>query len=230
MTDTRLFDEFFARTLDDGRMSRGESKVLKKLAEEHTAGDPQKIAQIRSRAFEKAREQLKNSDDRAALDWIEDVVKALHPTSGQARVAEALFFPEDGEFGLNRLVQYIAGARSSLDICVFTITHNTLRDAILDAHKRGVAVRIISDDDKAHDRGSDVIDLARAGVPVRIDKTDVHMHHKFAIVDAQLLINGSFNWTRSASAVNYENVQITNGVALLKQFHDEFERLWELFG
>ena len=39
-------------------------------------------------------------------------------------------------------------------------------DAILAAHKRGVRVRIITDDDQTKTRGSDVHDLAKAGIPV----------------------------------------------------------------
>ncbi|MEO1270335.1 MAG: phospholipase D-like domain-containing protein [Myxococcota bacterium] len=229
MTDTQLFDAFFDRTLDDGRMSRNEAKVLKELVAEH-ATNPQQIAQLRSRAFALAQERLNHTKDRALVQWLEDVVKALHPTGGQASVEEAWFFPDDNNHGLNRLQQVLAGARASLDICVFTITHNVLRDAILDAHKRNVTVRIISDDDKAHDRGSDVIDLARSGIDVRIDRTEHHMHHKFAIIDGRLLLNGSFNWTRSASAANYENIQATNAPGLVRVFQEEFDRLWELFG
>ena len=54
-----------------------------------------------------------------------------------------------------------------MDVCVFTITCNEIADAILAAHKRGVRVRIITDDDQSKTRGSDVEELARAGIPVR---------------------------------------------------------------
>lgn len=42
-----------------------------------------------------------------------------------------------------------------------------------------------------------------------------HMHHKFAIVDARLLINGSFNWTRQAVLYNQENCVITDNPQLV---------------
>ena len=35
------------------------------------------------------------------------------------------------------------------------------------------------------------------------------MHHKFAIVDSNILINGSFNWTERAVSENCENVVIS---------------------
>ena len=53
------------------------------------------------------------------------------------------------------------------------------------------------------------------------------MHHKFAISDNKLLLNGSYNWTRSASTENNENISITNDLRLVSLFQNEFERLWE---
>ena len=32
------------------------------------------------------------------------------------------------------------------------------------------------------------------------------MHHKFAIFDGTRLVNGSYNWTRGAADLNYENL------------------------
>jgi len=231
MADTKSFDQFFERTLDDGRLSRGESSTLKSLLSD-LGDNPQHIAQIRSRASEVARGKLDEADPGRILDWVEDVVKALHAQSGggQTSLEEAYFFPEDAARGLNRLVGCLRHARKSLDICVFTITHNALRDEVIGAHKRGVAVRVLTDNDKAYDLGSDIRTLEGAGVAVRIDKTKNHMHHKFALVDGRLLINGSFNWTRSASRVNQENLQLSNSATQLRLFQREFERLWRQFG
>nr|KAG5713774.1 hypothetical protein BaRGS_024401 [Batillaria attramentaria] len=55
------------------------------------------------------------------------------------------------------------------------------------------------------------------------------MHHKFVVVDDQLLINGSFNWTRNAITGNQENVIVTNHTRVVGAFKAEFEKLWEQF-
>ena len=55
------------------------------------------------------------------------------------------------------------------------------------------------------------------------------MHHKFCIVDGLTLINGSFNWTRSASERNQENIVISRDSRLLSQFQQQFDTLWENF-
>ena len=41
--------------------------------------------------------------------------------------------------------------------------------------------------------------LAELGVAVRIDRSEHHMHHKFALFDDAILATGSYNWTRSAA-------------------------------
>src|SRR5262249_22618310 len=82
---------------------------------------------------------------------------------------------------------------------------------ILETHRRGVKVRVISDAEKAHDLGSDLQKFADAGIAVKLAHvaapTDPgltgHMHHKFALFDGGRLLAGSYNWTRGAANVNY---------------------------
>lgn len=153
--------------------------------------------------------------------------RATDAASAASGIAEAFFSP--GEECICRLVALLASAKRSLDICVFTVTDDRITNAILSAHQRGVAIRIITDDDKSHDLGSDVERLAAAGITVRMDRSTFHMHHKFAIVDGTLLLNGSFNWTRSASTNNQENFIIVSDKRLLTAFAREFEKLWQQF-
>ena len=101
---------------------------------------------------------------------------------------------------LTVILHELAAAQQTLDVCVFTITCNEIADAVEAAAKKGVAVRIITDDEQAKSQGSDVQKLSKIrGISVRHDgNTHAFMHHKYAIVDGVTLLNGSFNWTRSA--------------------------------
>lgn len=53
------------------------------------------------------------------------------------------------------------------------------------------------------------------------------MHHKFAVIDNKFVINGSFNWTTNAPKKNHESIMITSSKKFVKQFNDEFDRLWK---
>lgn len=217
-------------TLDDFRLSRGEKRALAKVVEK-VGGDEQRLAFARNFAFKLAKEQLGGPNDADLIDWLEGVMKVLQPredaTNGQSR-SEAFFSPHDRCVG--RIKRLFGAARNSVDICVFTITDDRLKDAIVDAHRRGVAIRVISDNDKSADLGSDIDQLARLGVPVRVDQTEYHMHHKYAIYDNLQLLTGSYNWTRSAARYNEENFIITSDASLLRSFRQAFEKLWNDLG
>ena len=64
---------------------------------------------------------------------------------------------------------------------------------------------------------------------VRVDHTQHHMHHKFAIFDGELLLNGSYNWTRSAFKYNHENLLVTTNTTLVQGFSKAFEDMWKEF-
>lgn len=191
---------------------------------------PDRVRYLRNQAFDIARELMLEQPARTleALQWLEQVVKTLDAaTEPPPRVSQAYFAP--GDACLRKLLGLMAGTRASIDVCVFTISDDRLTQALLDAHARGIAVRVLSDNDKRHDDGSDIRRLASAGVPVRLDDTPFHMHHKFALFDGRLLANGSFNWTRSATAKNEENLVVTDDAALFRWFADRFQTLWAAF-
>lgn len=51
------------------------------------------------------------------------------------------------------------------------------------------------------------------------------MHHKFCIIDDEILINGSYNWTYYAETINEENILIIKEKTIISSFVAEFERL-----
>ena len=75
--------------------------------------------------------------------------------------------------------------------------------------------------------GSDITHLEKQGIPVKVDDTRHHMHHKFMVIDQSSVITGSYNWTRSAAEYNHENIVLLNDAGIAKSYQDEFNRLWE---
>lgn len=134
-----------------------------------------------------------------------------------------------GPTNLTKFLGYLGSATQTCDICVFTITCDEIANVILDLHRRGVRVRVISDDDQANSLGSDISKFVSAGIPVKVDHSKTHMHHKFCVIDNRLLLTGSFNWTRQAVLGNQENVVVLDDPYLVGQFNQQFEKLWATF-
>ena len=130
---------------------------------------------------------------------------------------------------MSALVKEMRRARRSADVCVYTITDDRISDGLIGIARRGVRVRVISDDGKSTDRGSDIRRLRDAGIEVSWDRSSAHMHHKFCVFDEVRLVTGSFNWTRAASGENNENLLLTTEPTLVSAFLAEFKRLWARF-
>ena len=216
-------EELLVKTIEDRRVSRAERMALKKVLHEEQP-DENWLAAVRARAFNLATEALRDPRDRQVIEWLLQVVKTIQPDTAKQPMARAVFSP--GTACVERITQLFDSARNKVDVCVFTITDDRISKAILAAHRRGVRIRLITDNDKAMDTGSDVDHLADAGIPVVVDRTEHHMHHKFAIFDARVLVTGSYNWTRSAASYNQENIVVVEDQRLVSAFSGEFTNLW----
>jgi phosphatidylserine/phosphatidylglycerophosphate/cardiolipin synthase-like enzyme len=218
-------DAILSATLGDRNLSRTERQALQAVLDDRKASAAV-LALFRSRAFELARSSVTDPRAREVIGWLEDTVKALLPSREVRETGrvETHFSPGDGP--LLAIVRLLEESRASADICVFTITDDRITRALLDTHRRGVRVRVVTDDDKSLDPGSDIRRLREAGVPVRMDRTEAHMHHKFAVFERKRLLTGSYNWTRSAASVNHENVLISDDPQLVLPFCRAFDDLW----
>lgn len=226
---TRQLIEHLVATLDDKRLSRSERRALHAVMDEHPV-DTQALLEIQAAVFDAAAEDMHDPRDREVLRWVESCLAALRAHDKPKATdhhPRAWFGPDDPLASL--LASQLEAARRSIDAAVFTITDDSITETLITAHKRGIAVRIISDDDKAGDRGSDIWRLQRAGIAVRTDHAPTWMHHKFAVIDGATLLNGSYNWTRAGARDNHENFLATADPTLVRHYADAFERLWAEF-
>jgi cardiolipin hydrolase len=227
--NTEELDQALRATLEDGRLSRSERQALAHVLSE-TPLDAARSSQLRARAFVLARERTTEPRALEALGWVEELVKLLAHAQLPSATGSSRAYFSPGEACLSAILGQLGAARVTLDICVFTVTDDRIARAILAAHARGVSVRVITDNDKQYDGGSDIEQLRGAGIALKVDETEHHMHHKFALVDGTTLLNGSYNWTRSASAFNEENLIVTSEPGLVSAFSRQFAQLWDALG
>lgn len=227
MSNNQTLWNLIEEYLTDDHLSGNEKAELRDNLTGTQATD---IAFLRNRLFELARQRVSTNTDTAmsVLKWLERCVKVLDTEliSQQAHCS-AHFSP--GNSCKEEILKCIRSTKSTLDICVFTISDDDIAGAIVAANNKGVEVRVITDNHKSEDLGSDIDYLIKQGVTVRVDRTDAHMHHKFCISDNQVLLNGSFNWTRSATTRNEENIILSEDKELLREFARQFEYLWNKF-
>jgi cardiolipin hydrolase len=126
---------------------------------------------LRHTIFAAAKKKIKSSKDdeltMVVMDKTHDLIKILELTTLQPvpRLRKALFFPDPHSF--DTFYNFIRGARTSLDICVFTITDDRISHLLIEAHRRHVNIRIITDDEKSIDKGADIQDFRKVGIHVR---------------------------------------------------------------
>jgi|SRR5262245_6065630 len=219
-------DHLLSQSLADRGLQSAEKAALAEWAARHARDDADR-ALARSRAFALARSAIQGEALRV-IDWLEDVIKVLsRPAASPVALEPAAAFFSPSPTCVQEVLRQFNTARQTCDVCVFTITDDRITDAILRAHARGVKVRVLTDDEKSHDLGSDIDRLKAAGIPCKMDVGNIaHMHHKFALFDGRRLMTGSFNWTRSASEQNEESLLTTLDPVLVSAFAERFERLW----
>ena len=218
-------DDIIAGIFASGSLSKEARPKLKAELEKATRTS-KATSLVHSRFFDHAKEHLsKGTSIDSVLDVLADLTRMLHGQESESPITAIGFSP--GPSCKKIIIDHVLGAKKSLDICVFTISDNDISAEIKAAHQRGIKTRIITDNDKSLDEGSDVMMLANLGIEVKVDITDNHMHHKFSIADGGELITGSFNWTKSAEAHNQENIIAISEPETIKVYSSEFEKLWQ---
>jgi phosphatidylserine/phosphatidylglycerophosphate/cardiolipin synthase-like enzyme len=137
-------------------------------------------------------------------------------------------FTQAGDHPEKVLVGVIGEAKTTLDIAIYSLTHPDIIQAIADAKKRGVVVRIISDKTEAKNKTQAVAltNLKAAGIPIKINTHSGLMHLKVTIADKKILTSGSFNYSKAASTTNDEVLIVDRNPIAATKWDQEFESMW----
>ena len=127
-----------------------------------------------------------------------------------------------------KLAELIDGAADYIDVSVYAINNKRLIKALIDAHRRGVKVRVLTDKLQAAGSSSRIWDLIAAGIPLRVHTHKRIMHTKVAIYDGVSVSSGSLNWTEPAVRKNEEVCDIFVNVPDYAQQHQKlFDQRWK---
>jgi phosphatidylserine/phosphatidylglycerophosphate/cardiolipin synthase-like enzyme len=143
---------------------------------------------------------------------------------------EAAFTP--GTAAMRGLRDAIRASQTSIDVLMHHFTFDDLVKELAKAAERGVRVRVIVNaaDREEHTHGRQWERLFAAGGLIRFKESNEDayqlMHHKLAIIDGRILLNGSGNWSGSAFFNNYENYVRYEDPRVTRPFVSLFTRLW----
>lgn len=138
---------------------------------------------------------------------------------------EVYFSPDDGV--LTRLLDLLSHAERTIDFMAFTLTSDEIADTLLARASAGVRVRGLLERSQSNAAGSEFTRLQEAGIEILLDENPGNMHHKVIIVDNEILVTGSYNFTRSAEQHNDENILLVLYGGIAQKYLLEFERLFE---
>jgi phosphatidylserine/phosphatidylglycerophosphate/cardiolipin synthase-like enzyme len=110
----------------------------------------------------------------------------------------------------------------------YAFTSAPVAEAIVEVRKRKIPVRAVLDKSNRSDKYSASDFLSNAGVPVRIDGGVAISHNKVIVIDSEIVITGSYNFTRAAEERNAENVVFIRDRCTARQYEENFEARWKL--
>lgn len=124
----------------------------------------------------------------------------------------------------NVLADAIQSAKLSVDIAAYKLNLWEIRDALIESHRNGVVVRIVTDSENFDEE--EVQELISAGIPVVHDHSDHLMHNKFVVIDRMEVWTGSMNPTLGGVFFDNNNLIRVNSSQLAGNYLVEFEEMF----
>ncbi len=116
-------------------------------------------------------------------------------------------------------------ARKSIHFMAFSFTHAGIEQAMRDKAAGGVEVTGVFEKTQTAAGSSAYFKLHDVRLPVYLDGNPRNMHHKVIVIDGEIVILGSFNFSESADKSNDENLLIIYNRAVAAKFEEEFQRV-----
>ena len=120
------------------------------------------------------------------------------------------------------VVKELNQAQSNILVQAYSFTSAPIAKALVDAHKRGVQVQVILDKSQRTEKYSEADFLIHAGIRTLIDSVHAIAHNKIMIIDSQVVITGSFNFTRAAEDRNAENLLVVHDGEMAKRYTENW--------
>ncbi len=134
------------------------------------------------------------------------------------------FAPEDQV--ADQIIALLEEARSSIRFMAFSFTDDRIGRVLVEKARSGLIVQGVFEKRNSGTPYCEYHRLHRAGLDVLTDANPYMMHHKVFILDDQVVVTGSYNFTRNAALANDENLLVIRDPAIAAEYRAEFDRIY----
>jgi phosphatidylserine/phosphatidylglycerophosphate/cardiolipin synthase-like enzyme len=153
----------------------------------------------------------------------------LPRTLEELGAAEAVF--SRGDSIAEVVEDFILSATESVYAAVYRFNSRRIARALSDARRKGIEIRLVVDKSRYERSRATQELLAKADFPFRLaqgrDGEGSKMHHKFVVLDEQVVLTGSYNWTYASEEKNHEGLLVLKDAAVIEAHLREFHELWD---
>jgi phosphatidylserine/phosphatidylglycerophosphate/cardiolipin synthase-like enzyme len=147
-----------------------------------------------------------------------------YPTLDLAGIRlENYFAAEDGVAA--HIIDKVNQAQNSIHFLAFSFTHDGIGQAMLARNQAGVELQGVFETTGSNTPFSEYTRLKQAGADVYQDGNPYAMHHKVILLDGQITIFGSFNFSDNADRDNDENLLVVDDPQFTAHFEQEYQRV-----
>lgn len=120
------------------------------------------------------------------------------------------------------LVGYLNRAKESIYLQAYVLSSQPIADALVNAHQRGVEVKVLVDNSQLEVSYSRIGFLSTNGIFVYADVNATLAHNKVIIIDKEITITGSYNLSNAAESRNIENLIAIKDPKVTRSYLDNY--------
>lgn len=126
------------------------------------------------------------------------------------------------------LARVIRSAQTSVDLATYQFDLSNVLHAILDANRRGVKVRVVTDIDVLNNPKENQLfqELKNSGIPIVGGNAKAIMHNKFVVVDKRTVWMGSWNFTLYDTYRYDNNGIVIQSAELARNYTVTFDKMF----
>lgn len=162
-----------------------------------------------------------------AEDCEKEMIEALNGFFSQGVLADRKPVRNDAYFNgiADKIIKDLDKARVSIHVCMAWFTNQSIADKLVEKYKQGIDVKVVFYDDHTNSKFGVNID----GIPfkaVRGSRGGL-MHNKYCVIDNQIVITGSYNWSENAENKNDENAAVMYDYETASNYSVRFRKMFE---